>query len=83
MLKLIPTLVSDFLELESNLPNQEEILDYEWNFLQREGKDENCPYAMDSRNDHKQNCICFVKNLEMVPGWEDNMGDTFGEQRFG
>ncbi|CAI2186055.1 16286_t:CDS:2, partial [Funneliformis geosporum] len=32
----------------------------------REGVDDKCPYARDKRNEHKVNCMCFVKNLDMV-----------------
>ncbi|KLL03523.1 MAG: hypothetical protein MRERV_39c032, partial [Mycoplasmataceae bacterium RV_VA103A] len=77
--KLIPTLTSDFLEPERELPNEYDIVNYEWNFLQREGKDENCPYAKDIRNNHRVNCMCFTQNLNMAPSWEENMGDTYQE----
>ena len=30
--------------------------------------DEKCPYTQDRRNEHKENCMCFVKNLELAPG---------------
>ena len=35
--------------------------------------DESCPYARDKREEHKRNCRCFVRNLEMVPGWAEEM----------
>ncbi|RHZ37445.1 AAA family ATPase [endosymbiont GvMRE of Glomus versiforme] len=75
LLKLIPTLISDFLEPES--PLTEDPINYDWDFLQREGKDENCPYAKDIRNNHKVNCMCFVKNLNLAPGWAENMGGEY------
>lgn len=77
LLKLIPTLVSDFLVPERPLPTDP--VNYNWKFLQREGKDEHCPYAQDVRNNHKANCMCFVRNLNLAPGWREEMGDTYTE----
>ena len=75
MLKLIPTLTSEFLEPERGLPVNP--VNYEWEFLQREGVDEKCPYARDKRERHKENCMCFTQNLELAPGWEENMGREY------
>lgn len=75
LLKLIPTLISDFLEPEQPLPA--DLVNYKWDFLQREGKDETCPYAKDVRNEHKQNCMCFIKNLHLAPNWKENMGEKY------
>ncbi|CAH1765285.1 1245_t:CDS:2 [Entrophospora sp. SA101] len=54
----------DFLEPELALPG--DLVGYNWDFLQREGKDESCPYGKDIRNNHKVNCKCFTQNLD----WE-------------
>ncbi|KLL03217.1 MAG: hypothetical protein MRECE_23c001 [Mycoplasmataceae bacterium CE_OT135] len=75
LLKLIPTLISDFLEPETALPT--DLVGYNWDFLQREGKDETCPYGKDTRNNHKTNCKCFTQNLDWVPGWVENMGGEY------
>lgn len=75
LLKLIPTLTSDFLEPELALPTDP--VNYDWGFLKREGKDESCPYGKDIRNEHKANCMCFVKNLDLAPGWVENMGGEY------
>ncbi|CAH1759624.1 2908_t:CDS:2 [Entrophospora sp. SA101] len=55
----------DFLEPETALPT--DLVGYNWDFLQREGKDESCPYGKDIRNNHKVNCKCFTQNLDWVP----------------
>ena len=77
LLKLIPVLISDFLEPELVLPT--DLVNYDWDFLKREGKDESCPYVQDRRNEHKRNCMCFVRNLNLAPGWEEEMGTEYRE----
>jgi hypothetical protein len=62
----VPTLTADFLEPERGLPT--DVVNYDWGFLQREGTDEKCPYTRDRREEHKRNCRCFVRNLELAPG---------------
>ena len=74
LLKLVPTLVSEFLEVGRELP---EVVSYDWEFLRREGVDEGCGYAKDKRNEHKGNCMCFVRNLDLVPGWAEEMGEEY------
>ena len=74
LLKLIPTLVSEFLEVGRGLP---EVVNYDWEFLQREGVDESCGYAKDKREEHKRNCRCFIKNLELAPGWREEVGEEY------
>ncbi|CAI2191537.1 5892_t:CDS:10, partial [Funneliformis geosporum] len=68
LLKLIPTLTSDFLVSGRALPAD-----------LREGVDDKCPYARDKRNEHKVNCMCFVRNLDMVSGWVEEMGEISPE----
>jgi hypothetical protein len=62
---------------ERELPDSYGMVNHDWKFLQREGKDESCPYVKDKRNKHKENCMCFVKNLDLVPGWREEMGEEF------
>ncbi|MCE8163514.1 MAG: AAA family ATPase [Candidatus Moeniiplasma glomeromycotorum] len=52
----------------------------------KERRREACPYSQDKSLPHRtakdkvkegyvaQKCVCFVNNLNLVPGWKDNMG---------
>jgi hypothetical protein len=47
-----------------------------------------CPYSQDKSLAHRkptdkadagfnpQKCVCFVNNLDQVPGWKENMGTS-------
>jgi len=83
ILSLIPTLISQFLRPKQPLPNKEEIIDYDWNFKQKEDLDRGdvrrnrpaCPYALDDTRQaqHRIGCKCFINNLHRVVGWAENM----------
>lgn len=81
ILSLIPTLIANFLEPEKALLRENEIMDYDWDFVSKEeldkgDKDRNrppCPYASDKSKEHRKGCECFINNLDQVPGWKENM----------
>ena len=83
ILSLIPTLISEFLKPKKALPNQQEIINYDWKFKQKEELDRGdarrgrlpCPYAVDETRQatHRVNCKCFMASLDRVPGWKENM----------
>ncbi|CAG8804751.1 1114_t:CDS:2, partial [Racocetra persica] len=36
-----------------------------------------CPYSANRANNHRENCECFLANLDKVPGWEENMEQEY------
>lgn len=76
ILSLVPTLKADFLVPELALPTN--LVNYDWKFVEKEELDKGdrdrgrvaCPYALDEtrRAEHRENCVCFVANMEEVEG---------------
>lgn len=80
IMSLIPTLTSEFLRPRRALPDEWDIVNYDWGFKQKEDLDRGdarrgrpaCPYALDETRqaEHREGCKCFVNNLHRVEGWE-------------